>query len=326
MAKKKANALAEGAVITDRFSSKKMAAKLTAPESETPNDDSGWLADLQQDNLFVDAKIVELKDILSDPEMKVKSGISRALISEGEIVNIVSPGYGHLPNETFFIEAERKLIEADIKYATRTINRRNRSFVADYILNDPSYHVAIKAAAGKEGDKIMPMLRFHNSYDGGPAWALFGFFRAICANGLMLAQMKIGFKCRHKRNVTEVVMPQIGELVQKFMDNEYYTLMKKFEVLAERPITDLNEFVKYTATKMDLFKYEKSEKNPGEPSAAAQIVIDTIRREAGLLGTEPTLWLGYNAFNEAIHKGLKPFARQRKLDQQLFDIVAEMAN
>lgn len=312
---KKQKTITEGAVITDRFHSKAMA-----------NNEPTWADELQQDNLFVHSELVNLSSLLKNEDTVIKRGVSKALVCEGEIVNIVSPGYGHMPNETFFIEAERKLIEADVKYVTRSVNRRNRSFSADYILNDPSYHVALKIGNGS--DKIMPMLRFTNAYDGsGPVSGSFGFYRAVCSNGLMLAQTKIGFRVLHRSKVTKVLMPRMDELVKQFMDNEYYTLMKKFEVLAERPIENVNEFVKYTATKLDLFKFEKSEKNPDEPSAAAQIVIDTINREAGIIGAEPTLWLGYNAFNEAIHKSQAvPFARQKKMDGKIFETVLEMAN
>jgi hypothetical protein len=124
----------------------------------------------------------------------------------------------------------------------------------------------------------------------------------------------------------ELVIPNIKKLVEVFMSNEYYSLSKKFEVLAETPIKDLSEFVKFTCTKLDLFKYEKSEKNPDEPSKTAQIVIDTINREAGIVGVEPNLWLGYNAFNEHIHNCKKGFSNQRKTDIELFSTVMGMAN
>jgi hypothetical protein len=119
-------------------------------------------------------------------------------------------------------------------------------------------------------------------------------------------------------------MMGIAGIVEKFMENEYYSLSRKFEVLAETYITDLNGFVKSTAESLNLFKFESSEKNP-EPSKNARIVLETINRESKELGTAPTLWLGYNAFNELLHGKLKKtFDKQAELDGKLFDHVLEL--
>jgi len=197
----------------------------------------------------------------------------------------------------------------------------NESFAVDYILNDDSYIIKVKGS----DDQIQPMLRYTNSYAGGPTTANFGFFRKICSNGLTICQTKIGFSVRHNSMVNEVVIPKIAETIEKFMDNEFYSLHKKFEVLAETSITDLEGFVKYVATKQDLFMYEMSEKNP-EPSANARLVLDIIRNEAKALDMQPSLWLGYNAFNEFLHGKLKKsFADQQRLDSRLFSGIVEMA-
>ena len=120
-------------------------------------------------------------------------------------------------------------------------------------------------------------------------------------------------------------MPEIRKIIAQFMDNEYYTLQRKFEVLAETPITDLKQFVKCTAESFNLFQYAISEKNPA-PSLNARIVEETIVREAKNLGTSPNFWHGYNAFNEILHNKLKkPFENQRNLDSQIFTALVESA-
>src|SRR6266850_1755463 len=270
---------------------------------------------LQNDNVFVNSSIELLNKLTG---MQTRRGLECAVISNNKLVNVVSDSYGHLPNEKFFIEVERKLIDADIQYVTRAINREDRSFVVDYILSDESYHIAVK---GKQ-DIIRPMLRFTNSYDGScKTSGHFGFYRKVCSNGLHVSQWNIGFSVKHRGNIVEIVLPEIGSLVNKFMDNEYFTLQKKFEVLAERPIADLAQFVKYVCDKTALFQYEKSEKNP-DPSLNARIVMDTVNAEARLLGGKPSLWLGYNAFNELLHGKLqKTFEAQKKLDGKLFETV-----
>lgn len=272
---------------------------------------------LQNDDVFVKSEIQSLASLAGLP---VRKGLEKAVISAGEIVNVVSNSYGHLPNESFFYNVERKLIDADISYDTRSINRDNRSFAVDYILNDDNYVIKVKNGM----DKIVPMLRFVNSYDGScKTSGHFGFFRQVCSNGLHVAHSTIGFSVKHRGDISEVVLPEISLLVQKFMDNEFYQLSRKFEVLAERPITDINEFVRITATELKMFQYESSEKNP-DPSLNARIVIDTINREANLLGTSPNLWLGYNAFNELLHNKLKKtFEAQKQIDSKLFEAVLQ---
>jgi hypothetical protein len=276
---------------------------------------------LQQDNVFVNSEVKSMAELTGMP---ARQRFANAVISEGQIVNVVSSSYGHLPNEVFYTAVEEALINADVNYVTRSINRENRSFVVDYILSDESYHINIKNGL----DKLRPMLRFTNSYDcTNKTSGHFGFFREVCSNGLHVAESTIGFSVFHKKSITNVVLPEIGGLVEKFMDNEFYSLHKKFEVMAEKPITDINEFVKMTCDELKIFTYSASEKNPIDPSANARLVIDVIKKESNILGVDPNLWLGYNAFNEVLHGKLKKtFEAQKQLDSKLFSTIFEMAN
>ncbi len=275
---------------------------------------------LRADNLFVESKVKFLQDLTGIP---ARNGLTRAIISENEIVNIVSEKYGHLTNDLFFETAEMAMEDAGMAFVKRTINRENRSFSADYILNDPSYHVQVNNGL----DGIKPMLTFVNSYDGSCRTSgSFGYFREVCQNGLHISTSQIGFSVKHTGNITSIIMPEIEGLIRKFLDNEYYTLQKKFEVLAETPIKDLNGFVKLTADTLKLFKYEMSEKN-NNPSANARLVLDVIQRESRILKVAPNFWIGYNAFNNVLHNKLqKSFQKQQEIDARLFEYVLQLAN
>lgn len=96
---------------------------------------------LQQDNIFPTTSVRSLESLTALP---CRKGLTKAILSGGEIVNVVSERYSHLANEQFFIEVEKQLIETDINYQSRTINRANRSFAADYILADDNYVVTVK--------------------------------------------------------------------------------------------------------------------------------------------------------------------------------------
>jgi hypothetical protein len=247
-----------------------------------------------------------------------RRGLENAIICENQIVNVVSNSYGHLPNEKFFLGVEEKLIDADIYYQQRSINRDNRSFVVDYILADDRYKIEVKG----DKDLLRPMLRFVNSYDGScKTSGSFGFWRKVCDNGLHVAQTHIGFSVKHSGAIADIVMPKLDNIVSQFMDNEFFTLKRKFEVLAERQVTNLEGYVKATAKSLGIFKYEASDKNP-EPSANARFIFDVVERETRLLNTRPNQWIVYNAFNELIHGKLKKtFDQQRTLDEKLFESV-----
>jgi hypothetical protein len=285
---------------------------------------------LQNDNVYVNPT---LEDVQKLTGIETRKGREKFIIvdvkdkdgnSKRQIVNNVSKDYGMLRNEDLYPMIEERLDGIGIGYKKRSVNRNSRSFVVDYVLDDSNMHVNVKGV----GDKIKPMIRIPNSYDGSEQSAgHFGFFREICSNGLHIAQMDLKFKQRHRGNVIEIIMPKIEDLIESFMNNEYYSLHKKFEVLAETPISNLEQFVKFTLGETGLFKYAKSEKNPDEASLGAQFIIDTISNEAKELKTAPNLWLGYNAFNEYIHtQNEKVFMLQERADRKLFDAILEQVN
>jgi hypothetical protein len=120
-------------------------------------------------------------------------------------------------------------------------------------------------------------------------------------------------------------MPNIKLLIERFMNNEYYELQRKFEVLAETPVKNLEDYVKLTCEELKIFMFEASKDNP-MPSLNARTVIDIVNRESRQLSTKPTVWNLYNAFNEVLHGKLKKsFQAQREMDARLFDYSLQLA-
>ena len=277
-----------------------------------------YLSNLQQDEIFVPS---EMKSLKSLTQMESRRGLENVIISNDKIVNVVSNSYGHVPNELFFKKAEEMLTDAELNYQKRTINRDDRSFITDFIIDDNS-----QFSVKNEKDLILPMLRFKNSYDGSEKTSgHFGFYRQVCSNGLHVSQAEIEFAIKHSKNNTDLIMPRLKNLFDKFLDNEFYTIPKKFDMMKEFKIIDTQDFVKAILDKTKLFKYECSDKN-SEPSKKSREVIETLNYEALLLNEEPNLWLGYNAFNAVLHNRLKKsFGQQERLDKKLFDEVYEMA-
>lgn len=287
--------------------------------------------ELTNQNVYVTSEVVNFQQFINrnnpegSPEIGSRRGYEKAIISEGQIVNVVGEKYGHLPNENFFMPIEIQLLDLGINFIKRSINKDNRAFAVDFIMDDPNYVINIKNPAGHTDDTIVPMMRFINAYDGSSSKiGYFGMFRDVCTNGLHIGTKQIGFKLKSRSDIEEIVLPEIDQLIEKFTSNEYYEISRKFEILAERPITDLSEFVKVTAEQTGVFQYIKSENNP-VAGLKALYVMETIEREANLLGTKPNLWLGYNAFNSIIHdKFNKTFEMVKKLDEKVFDFILQM--
>ena len=277
-----------------------------------------YLSNLQQDEIFVPS---EMKSLKSLTRIESRRGLENAIISNGKIVNVVSNSYGHVPNELFFKKAEEMLTDAGLNYQKRTINRNDRSFITDFIIDDNN-----QFSVKNEKDLILPMLRFKNSYDGSEKTSgHFGFYREVCSNGLHVSQAEIEFSIKHSKNNTDLIMPRLNNLFDKFLDNEFYTITKKFDRMREFEIIDTKEFVKEILESTKLFRYECSDKN-NDPSKKSREVLEILDNEALLLDEKPNLWIGYNAFNQMLHNTLKKsFSQQERLDKKLFDVVYEMA-
>ncbi len=56
-----------------------------------------------------------------------RRGLENVIISKGKIVSVVSNSYVHIPNELFFKKAEQLLMDVNLKYRKRTINKKDRS-------------------------------------------------------------------------------------------------------------------------------------------------------------------------------------------------------
>lgn len=277
-----------------------------------------YLHKLQQDEIFVFSEMKSLKNLTG---MESRRGLENAIISNGKIVNVVSNSYGHIPNELFFKKAEKMLVDADLKYHKRAINRNDRSFITDFIIEDNN-----QFSVKNDKDLILPMLRFTNSYDGREKTSgHFGFYRKICSNGLHVAETEIDFSIKHTKNSIDLIMPRLNVLFDKFLDNEFYSIVQKFDKMKEIEILDTKAFVRDILEKTKLFRYECSDKN-NDPSKKSREVIELLDNEAILLNEAPNLWLGYNAFNSVLHGTLKKsFSSQEKLDKKLFNEIYEMA-
>ena len=156
------------------------------------------------------------------------------------------------------------------------------------------------------------MLLFKNSNDGSEKTsAIFGFYRKVCFNGLHVLQEKLAFSIRQTKNNTGLIMPRVNHMFDAFLDNEFCSIVQKFDTMKSINIIDTKTFVKDILEKTKLFKYECSDKNE-DPYKKPREVFEILNQEGLLLNENPNLWLGYNTFNTILRDTYKKPSRNRK--------------
>ena len=279
----------------------------------------------QDDNLFAQVEAVKTADLLGMP---TASKMAQTIISNGKAVTTCSDSYGLLKNIDFFGRMEHELIEEGIQYERRAFNLNDSRFYTDYVLKDDSKVITVLDSKNKGvDDTIVPMIRLTNSYDGSMKTAGYlGFFRKVCHNGMHMTQTQIEFSVKHTKGNMEVFIPRIGELVQRFLDNELYTIKDKIDAMKMHMIDEkqIFQWIEDLNAQDKVFRFDKSEKN-NTPSLNSQLVHDIVIRDAIATNSEPNAWLVYSAFNEFIHGKLqKNFVDQRLLDTKVFNNVSQL--
>lgn len=242
---------------------------------------------------------------------------SHVIISNGKIVQSCSGGYGLIKNEDFFGAFEQKLKEEHIKFTATYRNVNDSQFAADYIFDGE-----MKVATSK--DIVQPKARLINTYDGtGRTAGFLGDYRQVCTNGLHAFQFNIAFNIRHTSKAMELTMPNLTEMLETYKKKDGVNIYRRYEVLAEQKVTDLNDYVKAIANGLELFKFEKSEKNES-PSINADYVIDVTKRESAILNVTPNKWIVYNAFNNWLNndeRNGKTDSQRVAIDSKLFEYI-----
>lgn len=281
----------------------------------------------QNDNVYVEVESRLTKDIFGG---EVNNNISQAIVSNGKLVQTCSPRYHILNNKDFFGRMEHQLIDEGIGYKMRSYNINDSKFYVDFILDDESkkVHLHNNSIKGVD-DNVVPMIRLTNSYDGSMKTAGYlGYYRKVCNNGLHVSHMEIDFSVKHTRNKIELFMPNIDEILGRFMQNENYSIVNKMETLQARIIDPKNiqNWIQALNEQDRVFSATKEKDNELIILPMAQLVEDIVIRDANATSVEPNAWLLYSAFNEVIHSQLQTnsYTNQKKLDNKAFNGLVEL--
>lgn len=300
----------------------------------------------QNDNVFGSVEMVDTKDFFGGRE--VASKLDKVIISNNKVVHTCSPSYGLLANQDFFGKMEEELVLEGLNFKTRSFNHNDSRFSVDYILNDESKIITVNDQRNNGiDDTIVPMIRLTNSYDGSLKTAGYlGFFRKICHNGMHMTTTQLEFKVKHTKGKMNLFIPNIEQLVQRFLSNEMFFIQDKIQKMKTHFIDEkqIESWIKELAKQdrvwadnseenflMRLRKAEESGKDiskvaPAKESPNIEIVKNILIRDAETTGVEPNAWLLYSAFNEFIHSNTSQvFTNQKELDTRVFNSVAEIA-
>ena len=300
----------------------------------------------QNDDVFGSVEMFDSKDFFGGRE--VASKMEKVIISNNRVVNTCSSSYGLLPNQDFFGKMEEELVLEGLKFKTRSFNHNDSRFSVDYILNDDSKVITVNDQRNNGvDDTIVPMIRLTNSYDGSLKTAGYlGFFRKVCHNGLHMTTTQLEFKVKHTKGKMKLFIPNIEQLVQRFLSNEMYFIQDKIQKMQTHFIDEkqieswIKELAKQERVWIDnseenylkrLQKAEQSGKDitkvaPAKESPNIETVKSILIRDAETTGVEPNAWLLYSAFNEFIHSNTSQvFTNQKELDTKVFNSIAEIA-
>ena len=300
----------------------------------------------QNDNVFGTVEMFDTKEFFGGRE--VASKLDKVIISNNKVVHTCSPSYGLLANQDFFGKMEEELVLEGLNFKTRSFNHNDSRFSVDYILNDESKIITVNDQRNNGiDDTIVPMIRLTNSYDGSLKTAGYlGFFRKICHNGMHMTTTQLEFKVKHTKGKMNLFIPNIEQLVQRFLSNEMFFIQDKIQKMKTHFIDEkqIESWIKELAKQdrvwadnseenylMRLRKAEESGKDiskvaPAKESPNIEIVKNILIRDAESTGVEPNAWLLYSAFNEFIHSNTSQvFTNQKELDTRVFNSVAEIA-
>jgi hypothetical protein len=99
-------------------------------------------------------------------------------------LNACSPRYELVENKLIFPEIETILKQHGIEFDVQYSHIQNVRFYANYIITDKRFAYRMKGT----NDIIQPMLKINHSYNGLTKFKiLFGYFRLVCTNGLVIA-------------------------------------------------------------------------------------------------------------------------------------------
>jgi len=190
-----------------------------------------------------------------------------------------------------------------IDYTANFYHIGNVRFYAEFIITDKRYTYKMKGT----NDEIMPVLKVQHSYNGKTKYRIiFGYYRLICTNGLMIAveEMKTFNLCivgKHTESIKKSFI-RLNEMLLNFTENAptiTKRLTDKYEMLGGRWVAKVEDRVKEVLTANKIAMINTSKFN------TLHYITERIDSESKIAtlgyGGKVNDWLIYNAINQYLN-------------------------
>jgi len=241
--------------------------------------------------------------------MPANSEYSRAIIgsinNENRILNVCSDRYELVPNAEIFPAVRQVLINSGIEFEEKYNMIDNARFYADYTLKTQAVSV------GTNGDKMFPKISVQHSYNGMSKYQIiFGWFRLICSNGLVIpveekAAQNLHITGKHTKSIVKSFEILTNHLEQFIHSDIASKLTEKYDQLADKWVESWEDRVTEVMLTAGWSPYKagKQKKDaPKELSENTEAIFNVIRHESEILtGSKVNDWLVYNGINNVLH-------------------------
>lgn len=267
-------------------------------------------------------------ELIANPD-KTNKEYSRVVVGmvngEKMSLNYCSNIYQLVPNEAIFPEIEKVLDDNNILYEKSYSHIDHVKFFVEYKITDPRFAYRMKGT----NDNIVPLIRVQHSYNGLIKYRIiFGYFRFICENGLVIAVEEL-----KKYNLvitgkhTKVILNSfklLNKMLKNFTKNAdtmIADITSKYEILGGRWIKNPEDRI------TEVLKANKIAIHDNSKASTMNFIMTKLRTEAdhAELGYNGHVndWLIYNAINQYLYKNgniMTPTVRMEK-DSKIFEYM-----
>ncbi|GGJ55680.1 DUF932 domain-containing protein [Deinococcus roseus] len=208
----------------------------------------------------------------------------------GKVLSVQRKSYQLIKNDEVFPQFEelmKKSLDTEGMYTQDSICYGGGQSMREY--HFPQHKIEVR-----DGDTVTLRLRAVNSYDGASSFGfMFGGFRLICSNGMVIGTKIKELQFRHTRNAEERALADLEKVL-----NAYQSTAELWKTWTRRSITD--DQVLSIITSM-----------PGTNEKIQALILNQYLQETQELGR--TLWALFNALthwsthaefsNRTIHAG-----------------------
>jgi hypothetical protein len=209
--------------------------------------------------------------------------------------------------------------EAIIRPIIEDLGKRHKIFIQGLSWHDAVFNISIavdKELGKVEVDKLYPMIRLLNSYNGKIRAVIdMGIWRGVCTNGLTVPEGFNEFReySHTPSNEEHLAVGQILETFERFLEHTD-DVLDVYDDLKSSPVSNIS------------FRVEEVIENTNFPAKFGEDVADRINFEAAKFHLRQTDWLVYNGFNFQLnhHEELVWDPKKRaKADREILTYLLE---